>query len=125
MPHRAGFPLPAALLALLLTGSLAGAEPIPPADRRSGFDQMGPGIQAMQRDDDTNPAMLSVADGAKLWTAVPATGRPACAGCHGEAAASTKDVAARYVFCINMTFEKIYDCIFRSRSLFYWLHSVI
>jgi L-cysteine S-thiosulfotransferase len=96
MPHRAGFPLPAALLALLLTGSLAGAEPIPPAERRSGFDQMGPGIQAMQRDDDANPAMLSVADGAELWTAAPATGRPACAGCHGEASASMKGVAARY-----------------------------
>lgn len=96
MPNCPGFPLRAALLALLLVGAPAGAEPIAPADRRSGFDQMGPGIQAMQRDEGANPGMLAVADGAELWTKPPLTGRPACAGCHGEAAATMRGVAARY-----------------------------
>lgn len=96
MTRRPGSPLPAVLLALLLTGAPSGAEPIAPADRRSGFDQMGPEIQAMQRDDDANPGMLAVADGAELWTKPPPSGRQACAGCHGEAAASMRGVAARY-----------------------------
>lgn len=87
--------LPAALLVALALGG-ARAEPIAPADRRSGFDQMGAGIQAMQRDDGANPGMLAVADGAELWTTPPPSGRPACAGCHGEAAGSMRGVAARY-----------------------------
>jgi sulfur-oxidizing protein SoxA len=96
MPPRPGCPLPAALAALLLTAAPAGAEPIAPADRRSGFDQMGPEIQAMQRDEGANPGMLAVADGAELWTAPPVSGRPSCAGCHGEASGSMRGVAARY-----------------------------
>lgn len=96
MPRRSGTSPPAALLAILLSGTLAGAEPIAPADRRSGFDQMSPAIQAMQRDDESNPGLLAVADGAELWTARPPSGRPACSGCHGEAASSLRGVAARY-----------------------------
>ena len=96
MPPRPGSPLPAALLALLITWAPARAEPVAPAERRSGFEEMGPGIQAMQRDDDVNPGMLAVADGAELWTAAPPSGRPSCAGCHGEAASAMRGVAARY-----------------------------
>lgn len=96
MPRHPGLPLPVALAALLLTGAVAGAEPIAPADRRSGFDQMSAEIQTMQRDDDANPGMLAVADGAELWTKPPSSSRPACAGCHGEASSSMRGVAARY-----------------------------
>lgn len=96
MPRRPGLPPPAAVLALLLVGAPAVAEPIAPADRRSGFDQMGPEIQAMQRDETANPGMLAVADGAELWATPPAPGRQPCAGCHGEAAAGMRGVAARY-----------------------------
>ncbi|MDV2983969.1 UNVERIFIED_CONTAM: sulfur oxidation c-type cytochrome SoxA [Methylobacteriaceae bacterium AG10] len=96
MPHRPGSPLPVVLVALLVTAAPAGAEPIAPADRRSSFDQMGPEIQAMQRDDGANPGMLAVADGAELWTKPPMSGRTACAGCHGEASTSMRGVAARY-----------------------------
>ena len=39
-----------------------------PADtRRSGFDAMSPALQAMQRDDAQNPAMLWVKDAELLW----------------------------------------------------------
>jgi len=64
--------------------------------RRSGFDDMSPANQAMQRDDAQNPAILWAQDGAALWAEPPAAGRPACAACHGAAAASLRGVAARY-----------------------------
>jgi len=35
----------------------------PPEPRRSGFDDMSPQTQAMQRDDTQNPGMLWVHDG--------------------------------------------------------------
>ncbi|AWN39216.1 sulfur oxidation c-type cytochrome SoxA [Methylobacterium radiodurans] len=96
MPRRPGLPLTAAFLGLLLAAAPAMAEPVAPAERRSGFDQMSPEIQAMQRDDGANPGMLAVADGAELWAQAPTSGRPACAGCHGEAASTMRGVAARY-----------------------------
>jgi sulfur-oxidizing protein SoxA len=71
------------LLALLVTHALA-------ADaRRSGFDDMSPQVQAMQRDDAANPAMLWVKEGEAMW------GRD-CARCHGDAATSMRGVATRY-----------------------------
>jgi len=71
------------MLALLVAHALA-------ADaRRSGFDDMSPQIQAMQRDDAANPAMLWVKEGEAMW------GRE-CARCHGDAATSMRGVAARY-----------------------------
>lgn len=54
---------------------------------------MTPALQAMQRSDAQNPAMLWVARGADLWKALPANGKPACAGCHVSGMAGT---AARY-----------------------------
>jgi len=81
------------LLWLLLSVALhAVAQPA----RRSGFDDMSPSTQAMQRDDAQNPAMLWAQDGAALWARAPSPSVPACAGCHGEARASMRGVAARY-----------------------------
>lgn len=57
---------------------------------------MSPDIQAMQRDETANPGLLWLQDGADLWAAPPAPDRPACAGCHGDARASMRGVAARY-----------------------------
>jgi len=96
VPRRLGSLLPMAFGGLLLSGALAGAEPIPPTERRSGFDQMSPEIQAIQRDDGANPGMLAVADGEDLWTKAPPSGRPACAGCHGAASSTMRGVATRY-----------------------------
>jgi sulfur-oxidizing protein SoxA len=62
------------------------------AQKTSGFEAMSPALQAMQRDDSQNPAMLWVQDGAQLW----ARGPKACASCHGDAAQSMRGVAARY-----------------------------
>ena len=74
-----------ALLLLALAASACAAE-----SRRSGFETMSPALQAMQRDDGSNPAMLWVKEGQALWS------QWACARCHGEAAQSMRGVAARY-----------------------------
>ena len=84
-----------ATLAAMLAAALAAcATPARAPDaRRSGFDDMGAALQAMQRDDAQNPASLWVADGAALWTREPRTGR-ACAACHD--ASRVRDAATRY-----------------------------
>ncbi|UXH78231.1 sulfur oxidation c-type cytochrome SoxA [Roseateles amylovorans] len=71
---------------------LGAAREVPPASR-SGFDVMTPALQAMQRNDAQNPAMLWTANGATLWKAEPPNGRPSCAGCHASGLAGA---AARF-----------------------------
>ena len=74
------------VVALLL---LAAAPAFAADARRSGFDDMSPQLQAIERDDAANPAMLWVKEGEAMW------GRE-CARCHGDAATSMRGVAARY-----------------------------
>ncbi len=83
-------------LVLLLLSLPAAAADIPAADRRSGFDFMSAATQEMQRDDALNPAMLWVAEGEAQWNEVPSSTAKSCAGCHGDATASMRGVAARY-----------------------------
>lgn len=84
----------AAGLALLATlGHAAG--PTPDA-RRSGFDDMIPQTQALQRDDTLNPGMLWVKEGEDLWGRRFGVSNRSCADCHGDAATSMRGVAARY-----------------------------
>ena len=64
--------------------------------RRSGYDDMSPATQAMQRDDTLNPAMLWVQEGEALWNTQAGGAQKSCAGCHGDAASSMRGVAARY-----------------------------
>lgn len=58
------------------------------AERRSGFDDMSPESQSMQREDNANPGMLWVLEGEALWAA-------SCARCHGEPT-TMRGVAPRY-----------------------------
>jgi len=83
----------ALLLALLLAPTLHAQ--IPEAQRRSDFEFMGPAVQAMQRDDARNPAMLWVQQGASLWQQSAGTSNKSCASCHGEVA-SLRGAATRY-----------------------------
>jgi L-cysteine S-thiosulfotransferase len=62
--------------------------------RRSGFEDMRPATQAMQRDDTQNPGMLWAADGEALFQRAPLPHSKACIACHTTA--SLKGVAARY-----------------------------
>lgn len=80
---RAGAALAAALL-------LSGAGEAP---RRSGFDDMSPALQAMQREAAQNPGQLWVREGQTLWQRPGANGKR-CTDCHADA--SMDGVAARY-----------------------------
>ena len=60
------------------------------SERKSGYEFMSRETKAMQDDDITGPAVLWLLDGEALW------GKLGCAGCHGDAKASMKGVAARY-----------------------------
>jgi len=63
--------------------------------RRSGYQEMGPSLRAMQDDDTANPGMLWVVEGRALWARREGAAGKACADCHaGEAAMA--GVAARY-----------------------------
>ena len=84
------------LVVILLLSLPAAAADIPAAERRSGFDFMSAATQEMQRDDALNPAMLWVAEGEAQWNEAPSSAAKSCAGCHGDAAASMRGVAARY-----------------------------
>lgn len=89
-----------ALRVTLAVLSLAAASPLaaepPDPDRRSGYDFMARETRAMQDDDAANPGLLWVADGERLWRTAAGAAGVACAGCHGDARASMKGVAARY-----------------------------
>ena len=82
------------LLALLTVGSSYAQSP--PAQRRSGYDLMSRDTRAMQDDDTSNPATLSVLDGEAMWSAKAGTAGKSCADCHGDAEQSMRGVSARY-----------------------------
>lgn len=82
----------AGAVTLLLLAASAQAED----NRRSGLQFMSPALQALQRDDAQNPAMLAVQDGEQLWSTPAGTSGKRCADCHGEAPRSMHSVAARY-----------------------------
>lgn len=90
----------AALLLGLTTGA-AGAAGTAAAtmaaqDRKSGIAFTSPSTQAMQRDDMSNPGMLSVLDGEAIWDERVGAAGKACRDCHQRAPESMKGVAARY-----------------------------
>src|SRR5437879_1999669 len=83
-------------LALTAIAGPAGSTDIPFDQRRSGYADLGRDTKAMQDDDTSNPATLWVQDGETLWNQKAGAADKACAGCHGDASASMKGVAARY-----------------------------
>lgn len=96
-PTRAAGPGWRRRLVLGLLGALAGAAGAQPAGRPiSGFEGMGPELQAMQRDDARNPAMLWVRDAQDLWRQPAGRAAKACADCHGAVETAMRGVAARY-----------------------------
>ena len=84
------------LAAVTWLAGAAGAQGLAPEQRRSGFESMGPATQAMQRDDDANPGMLSVRDGEARWGRPEGPAGRACADCHGDARVSMRGAAARH-----------------------------
>jgi L-cysteine S-thiosulfotransferase len=80
----------------ILVALPASATEIPPADRRSDYEIMGPQTRAMQDDDTANPGMLGVLDGEALWNRRDGAAAKSCADCHNDARSSMRGVAARY-----------------------------
>ena len=70
---------------MVVAVSVAAAE-IPLSERKSGYEFMSRETRAMQDDDITGPAALTLLDGEALWA------RLGCASCHTD----MKGVAARY-----------------------------
>lgn len=77
---------------VVITPSLAQRAPSP----KSGFEFLGPDLRAMQQDDFSNPGLLWVERGEKLWSIAAGASGQSCASCHGDARQSMKGVAARY-----------------------------
>ena len=90
----------AALLSLLVSVHAGGAEPpihsIPRAALKQGSEFTAPDIRAMQSDDFTNPGMLWVERGERLWRESAGKSGKSCSSCHGDAKESMKGVATRY-----------------------------
>jgi sulfur-oxidizing protein SoxA len=82
-------------LALQIVFSAFATE-IPPSERRSDYDLMGPQTRAIQDDDIANPGMLGALDGEAQWNRRDGAANKSCADCHGDARTSMKGVAARY-----------------------------
>lgn len=82
-------------LGLMSVGIVSAAE-ISPKDKRSGFEFMSPQTQAMQSDETSNPGMLWVADGERMWGEPQGAAGKSCASCHNDATKSMRGVAARY-----------------------------
>lgn len=91
--RRLRLALPAALLATVGT---AKADGIPLDDRQSGLAFVSPQTRALQADDASNPGMLWVLEGERLWRKPAGATGAACASCHGEASESMRGVAPRY-----------------------------
>jgi sulfur-oxidizing protein SoxA len=85
-----------AAAAIALHAAIAPAAGIPAPERRSGYEFMSAETRAMQDDAVTGPAVLWLLDGEDLWNRKAGAAGQACAGCHGDARASMKGVAARY-----------------------------
>jgi sulfur-oxidizing protein SoxA len=90
------------LAAAVVVGLLAGGVAVVAQDRPIAAGELRPGsafasdeIRNLQADDFANPGMLWVTRGEALWRTAPSGGQ-ACAGCHGDAAASMRGVATRY-----------------------------
>jgi sulfur-oxidizing protein SoxA len=86
----------ASVVAAALAVAVAASGEIAPDERRSAYQDMAPETRAMQDGDTDNPGMLWVLDGEALWWAEAGKARVSCAGCHGDAGAAMKGVAARY-----------------------------
>ena len=79
-----------------LVGVTSVTAEIPLDQRRSGYDQLSAATKAMQDDDTSNPATLSVLDGEALWKRKVGEAGKACADCHGDATTSMRGASARY-----------------------------
>lgn len=96
MSGRGAALLFAAMLAAWSPGAAGQERRIPAGELKSGIAFASPEVRAMQADDFSNPGMLWVEKGEKLWSTPAGKAGRSCADCHGEASAGMKGVATRY-----------------------------
>lgn len=87
---------PLAALVFFLGCPASAEAPSRPQPFRSGIEFASDEVQALQRDDFSNPGMLWVDRGAQLWRVPAGPEGKSCASCHGDAANSMKGAATRY-----------------------------
>ena len=86
----------AAAFAVVSAYAAAAERPIPPPALKQGSEFTSADLRAMQADEFTNPGMLWVTRGERLWKEPEGAAAKSCAGCHGDARGSMKGVATRY-----------------------------
>lgn len=84
------------LLVMVFVPTARAAEAQKPSPLKSGVEFASEDVRKLQADNFSNPGMLWVARGEKLWSEPAEKGGKSCAACHGDAAKSMKGVAARY-----------------------------
>ncbi|MSQ74104.1 MAG: sulfur oxidation c-type cytochrome SoxA [Betaproteobacteria bacterium] len=87
-------------------------------DLKSGREFLGADVRAMQADEFSNPGMLWVERGEKLWNQPAGTSSRSCADCHGDAKVSMRGVAARYpaVDTVSSKLFNLEDRVRQSRA---------
>ena len=87
---------PLAVLVFFLACPASAESPVIPQPVKSGIEFASEEVRALQRDDFSNPGMLWVDRGARLWRAPAGPEGKSCASCHGDAASSMNGIATRY-----------------------------
>ena len=83
-------------LVLFALPALAQQRAIPLSELKSGSAFLGADLRSLQNDDFANPGTLWLERGEKLWSEPAGKKKQSCAGCHQDAKASMRGVAARY-----------------------------
>lgn len=84
------------VLALVSFGVSSGSGQSGGPKRDSGRAFLSPELQSLESDDGSNPGMLWVEQGAKLWERIDGAPPKSCMGCHARAEDTMRGVAARY-----------------------------
>jgi sulfur-oxidizing protein SoxA len=83
-------------LAVFALGAARFERPIPREALKQGSAFASAEVRAMQADEFSNPGMLWVTRGERLWREPAGAAGQSCAACHGDATKSMKGVATRY-----------------------------
>ena len=81
---------------LAITGVVNAADGVRPEELKSGYHFSRSDTQAIQDDKFSNPGMIYVDRGSRLWHAIEGRHAKACADCHGDAAQSMMGVGSTY-----------------------------
>jgi len=94
--HADRFNLFLMFLVMVFAPAAYAAEAQKPSPIKSGIEFVSDDLRKLQGDLFANPGMLWVVRGEKLWSEGAGKSGKSCAGCHQDARASMKGVAARY-----------------------------